>query len=271
MTVFGLHVHLGMPSGEDCIRTHNGFLRYLPHLLALTASSPFWQGIDTGLASCRPTAYEALPTAGHPYRLRDWREFEELYATLMRSGSIQSPKDLWWDMRPSPAFGTLELRICDCPATLAETIAVTALVHTLAHAITDRIRHTGVVTPPPRWMVRDNKWRVMRHGLDAEIIVDPQGATKPIREDLLDLFASLAPISRKLGYEERLCHAARHRRARQQCRTPAQGLLKRGDIEDVVRHNVAEFCAGTPRWSIDEPRVHELSRPDMTTAPVAVA
>jgi glutamate---cysteine ligase / carboxylate-amine ligase len=248
MTVFGLHVHLGMTSGEECIRFHNGFLRYLPHLLALSASSPFWQGIDTGLASCRPTAYEALPTAGHPYRLRDWQEFEDLNATLMRSGSIQSPKDLWWDLRPSPSHGTLELRICDGLATLSETIAMTAFAHTLAHAIAEKIRHCALVVPPPRWMVRDNKWRVMRHGLDADIIVDGQGATRPIRSELLELFKSLEPIVTQLGYEKHfavlrsiIAHGNSSTRQR-------AAFNARTSMEDVVRFNVAEFCAGQPKW-----------------------
>ncbi|WP_141710122.1 carboxylate-amine ligase, partial [Legionella parisiensis] len=82
MSVYGLHVHLGMSSGEDCIRFNNFFMYFLPHLLALSSSSPFWQGIDTGLASCRPTTYEALPTAGQPYHVRTWQDFENLYKTL---------------------------------------------------------------------------------------------------------------------------------------------------------------------------------------------
>lgn len=251
MTVFGLHVHLGMTSGEECIRIHNGFLRYLPHLLALSASSPYWQGIDTGLASCRPTAYEALPTAGHPYRLRDWHEFEDLYSTLKRSGSIQSPKDLWWDMRPSPSHGTLELRICDGLATLSETMAVTAFVHALGHAISEKIRHAGVVIPPPRWMVRDNKWRVMRHGLDADIIVDARGRTRPMREELSELFKLLEPIATKLGYDRHFAELARIVTNGNSSMRQRSTFAARSSIEDVVRFNVAEFCAGQPDWACE--------------------
>lgn len=118
MTVYGLHVHIGMASGEDCIRYNNFFMHFLPHLLALSGSSPFWQGIDTGLSSCRPTTYEALPTAGLPYHVQNWRDFVHTYAMLKQCGSIRSLRDLWWDMRPSPGFGTLEIRVCDGTATL---------------------------------------------------------------------------------------------------------------------------------------------------------
>jgi glutamate---cysteine ligase / carboxylate-amine ligase len=249
MAVYGLHVHIGMRSGEDCIRFHNSFLRYLPHLLALSASSPFWQGVDTGLASCRPTAYEALPTAGNPYQLRDWQEFEELCSVLLKCGSIQSFKDLWWDVRPSPRYGTLELRVCDGPATFAETLAITAFIHLLARTIDDRTRQTGViVAPPPRWMVRDNKWRAMRHGLDAEIIIDTSGATKPLRDDLSELLDALSPLAAKLGYEAHVAMLRRTIREGNSSMRQRAILASRGSIEDVVRFNVAEFCAGAPHW-----------------------
>jgi carboxylate-amine ligase len=249
MTVYGLHVHIGMRSGEDCIRFHNSFLRYLPHLLALSASSPFWQGVDTGLASCRPTAYEALPTAGNPYQLHDWQDFEELCSVLLKSGSIQSLKDLWWDVRPSPRYGTLEVRVCDGPASFAETLAITAFIHLLAHSIDERTRQTGVViAPPPRWMVRDNKWRAMRHGLDAEIIIDSSGATRPLRDDLSALLDALSPLSAKLGYESHVAMLRRTIKDGNSSMRQRAILASGGSIEDVVRLNVAEFCTGAPHW-----------------------
>jgi carboxylate-amine ligase len=122
MAVYGMHIHLGMRSGEDCIRFNYFFMHVLPHILSLSGSSPFWQGMYTGLSSCRPTTYEALPTAGMPYLVKDWKEFQKLYHFLLRSKAIQSMKDLWWDIRPSPQIGTLELRFCDEPATLAEVL-----------------------------------------------------------------------------------------------------------------------------------------------------
>jgi carboxylate-amine ligase len=266
MTVFGLHVHVGAGSGEDCIRLHNGFLRYLPHLMALTSSSPFWQGMDTGLASCRPTTYESLPTAGHPYRLRDWREFEELHATLKRSGSIRSHKDLWWDMRPSPSYGTLELRMCDCTATLAETVAVTALVHVLGHDIFDRVRHAGIVVPPPRWMVRDNKWRVMRHGLDADLIVDGRGETRPLRHELRSLLRALSLRFTELGYERHLDLLLRIIERGTSADRQRRVFNRRGDISEVVKFNVAEFCAGTPKWDRASTHVDPIAAHDADVA-----
>src|SRR5690606_10097209 len=107
MAVYGLHVHMGMADGDTCIRFNNFFLHFVPHLIALSASSPFWRGVDTGLAAARPTAYEAHPTSGLPILVDNWAEFQTLYTHLVSTGSISSMKDIWWDLRPSPRFGTL--------------------------------------------------------------------------------------------------------------------------------------------------------------------
>src|SRR5690606_12318585 len=144
------------------------------HLLALTASSPFWQGEDTGLASCRSTIFESCPTAAHPCRLRDWAEFSGLCANLIKSKAIGSHKDLWWDVRPSPDFGTVEIRICDGLATLSETLAVVAFIHALAYWYDANADYDVTMRAPHMWMMRENKWRATRYGMDAEIIASPQ-------------------------------------------------------------------------------------------------
>lgn len=248
MTVYGLHFHLGMTSGEDCIRYQNKFLSYLPHLLALSASSPFWQGQDTGLASCRPTTYDALPTAGQPYPINDWREFEELIHVLEKCKAINSLKDLWWDIRPSPGFGTLEIRCCDGPATIAEALALMAFVHMLGLQIGRQITKTETVRPPPRWMLRENKWRAIRHGLDARIIKDARGETRLIRDDVAELIEGMVRLADELDYNEHvetlrgiLAHGNSSTRQR-------TALARRGNIKDVVRMNVREFCLGHPIW-----------------------
>lgn len=248
MTVYGLHFHLGMSSAEDCIRFQNAMLPYLPHLLALSASSPFWQGQDTGLSSCRPTTYEALPTAGQPYPINDWREFEELIHVLRRCKAIHSLKDLWWDIRPSPGFGTLEIRCCDGPATLAEALGLIAFAHLLAMLLGNRIEHTCSVPPPPRWMLRENKWRAIRHGLEASIIIDAAGNTRLLRDDVALLVEEMAPLITQLGYEpyiETLLGILANGNSSTRQR---EAFHRRSDIDDVVRFNVREFCHGQPIW-----------------------
>ncbi len=248
MMVYGLHMHLGMGSGDDCIRFNNVFLRWLPHLLALSASSPFWQGQDTGLACWRPSVYASLPTSGHAYRMRDWREFETLHGALIRSGSINCTKDLWWDMRPSPGFGTLEFRMCDGTATLAETLAVTAFLHILAHIEADRIRHIGVVVPPPRWTIRENKWRAMRFGLEAEIVIDQDGNTARVVDQIRDVLAEAAPLIKRMGYEPYVA-TINEVLTRGNSSTRQRAVFNaNGSLHDVVAHNMHESGTGQPVW-----------------------
>jgi carboxylate-amine ligase len=252
MTVYGLHVHLGMRSGEECIRFYNGFHNYLPHLLALSASSPFWQGHDTGLATCRPTTYAALPTAGQSYELGSWSEFEDISHALARTGSIGSLKDLWWDMRPSPNFGTLEIRICDAPATLAETLAITAFIHLLALLMAQRFQSLETPMAPPNWIMRENKWRAMRFGLDAELLTDAAGNVRPLKEEIEELLEAMAPDIERLGYHDYVTTLRQVLIGGNSAARQRSVLLATGSMEQVVTHNVREFERGHPVWVVPQ-------------------
>lgn len=248
MTVYGLHIHLGIRNGEEYVRFNNFFLYFLPHLLALSASSPFWQDNNTGLASCRPTTYESLPTAGQPYKVKNWREFEHLYKTLKKSKAINSLKDLWWDIRPSPTFGTLEIRVCDGTATLSETLAITAYVHLLAHWFNDNGFWIEQVPTPTHWIARENKWRVIRHGLDAQLITNPDGDTKPIRQDILQWIEKLSEYSKRLGYEK---YVKTLQDILEHGNSSARQLAvynKTNSLQEVVKFNIAEFNQKKPIW-----------------------
>lgn len=249
MSVYGLHVHLGMSSGEDCIRFNNFFMYFLPHLLALSSSSPFWQGIDTGLASCRPTTYEALPTAGQPYPVRSWQDFENLYKSLKLCGSIKSLKDLWWDLRPSPGFGTLEIRVCDGAATLSETLALVALIHTLAHWFADNGSWLESVAYPPYWLARENKWRAIRHGLDAELVINTEGKTKLMREDIHEWIEKLNPYIKKLKYQNYFSTIKDIMESGTSSERQREAFEGNQSLKDIVKHNVNEFLEQAPLYS----------------------
>ncbi len=191
LLIFGLHVHLGMKDPETCIAVQNELLRELGLLLACSTSSPYWQGEATGLASSRITVFEAMPTGGMPQLVHDWTEFCELVATLQRAHAITSLKDLWWDLRPSPRYGTLEIRVCDGLATLRETAMIVALAQGLAREAGDRVDGGRGRTFPPAWRIRENKWRASRHGLDADLIVEDDGTSRPAREHLRSTVARL--------------------------------------------------------------------------------
>lgn len=248
MTVYGLHVHLGMKTGDDCIRFNNFFLQFIPHFVALSASSPFWQGEDTGLASCRPTTYEALPTAGQPYLVSNWREFEQLYCTLKKCNAIRSMKDLWWDMRPSPGYGTLEIRVCDGLATLKETAAITAYIHLLAHWFNDHGEWMEQVSPPSHWLARENKWRVMRYGLDAQLVISLDGNTRSVRDDIELWLGKVAGYAESLGYVaymETIKDILAKGNSSQRQRIIYEDT---GSLKKVVKHNIEEFTQRKPLW-----------------------
>ena len=199
LLIFGLHVHVGMRDGNHAIAMMNAIGPYLGHVLALSASSPFWFGEETGLASTRVTIFESVPTAGTPPTFSDWAAFEAFYDKMIASRSITSMKDLWWDVRPSPSFGTLEIRICDGPQTLGEILALVSLLQVLLEHFDDRYRAGESFPPPPSWLLRENKWRAARHGVDADILVDFAATARPLRSELDRLLAELLATSTRCG------------------------------------------------------------------------
>ncbi len=181
LLIFGLHVHIGMPDPETAIAVQNELLLDLGLLLACSTSSPFNQGESTGLASSRITVFEALPTGGMPALVHDWTEFCELVAILQRAHAITDLKDLWWDIRPSPRYGTVEIRVCDGLASLRETAMIVDLAQGLARRAGARVAAGQQRGMPPAWRVRENKWRASRHGMEAEYITSDDGNTMPVR------------------------------------------------------------------------------------------
>jgi carboxylate-amine ligase len=198
LQIFGVHVHVGVRSPDKAIPIVNALSAYIPHFLALSASSPYWVGTDTGLASARSKVFESLPTAGLPYQLSGWEDFERFMETLIAARTISTIREVWWDVRPHPNFGTVELRICDGLPTLFEIGWAAALSQCLVEMLNSQLDR-GYTLPVPRsWTVRDNKWRAARHGIDAEIIVDEHGNTLPLRTSALDLVDELMPFAERL-------------------------------------------------------------------------
>lgn len=251
MAVYGLHVHVGLPSGDACIRYMNAFLHLVPHLIALSASSPFWRSMDTGLCASRPTVYEAHPTAGLPVLVRDWEGFNAVYTEMMATQSIASMKDIWWDLRPSPGYGTLEVRICDGPATMMEVGALTAYIQANAAYMRDveGVEEGPAPEIPLRWVLRENKWRAMRYGLEAEVIDARDRSLRPLRHAIIERLAALEPYFRAKGEEEYLaCLRGICDRGNSTDRQRKE-YVRNGQVEDVVRFNVREFETGEPIWS----------------------
>jgi glutamate---cysteine ligase / carboxylate-amine ligase len=207
LSVFGLHVHVGVESGEKAIAIGNAAVRYLPHLLALTASSPYWQGVDTGMQSCRMAVMQSFPISGLPYYFPDWQEFEKYCDTLLHSEAIVSLKDLYWFIRPSPDFGTLEFRICDGIPTLSETIAIAAMIQALVVWIDEGFAkgsRSKTISMRRYWIAPENLWSAARDGLDAQVIISEDGKRRRLADDILNLLEQLTPVAKKLNSLEEL-------------------------------------------------------------------
>jgi carboxylate-amine ligase len=199
LQIFGVHVHVGVRSPEKAVTIANAVADHIPHFLALSASSPFWEGHDTGLASSRSKVFEGLPTAGLPPHLTDWEDFETFMSTLVAAGAISTVREVWWDVRPHPDFGTIELRMCDGIPSLGEVASIAALAQSLV-AHLDALEEEGRAPErQPQWLLAQNKWRAGRHGLEASLIVDEAGTVRPARQAIAELVEEVRPKAVELG------------------------------------------------------------------------
>ncbi|MDQ1436787.1 MAG: glutamate---cysteine ligase / carboxylate-amine ligase [Acidimicrobiaceae bacterium] len=245
LQIFGIHVHVGIRSPEKAIAIANAMAGYIPHFLALSASSPYWVGVDTGLASARSKVFEGLPTAGLPYQLDGWPEFEQFMTTLVCSNTIRTIREVWWDIRPHPNFGTIELRICDGAPTMAEVAAIAALSQCLVEWM-DGLDDKGYTLPRYRsWVLRENKWRAARHGIDAEIVTDEDGSLRPVREAIAEVVEELMPVANRLDCVEELQFVAAMAE-RPSYQRQRQIVAEGGTVGDVVHGLVAELRTDQP-------------------------
>lgn len=252
MMIWGIHVHIGVEDQRKVIPIINALAAYLPHLQALAASSPFWAGERTGYASNRALVFQQLPTAGLPWPLDDWSDYEAYLDDMVRTGVMADATEVRWDIRPAPRWGTIEVRACDGLSTLPELAAVAALVQVLVEHLSRQLDEGRTLAQMPAWYHRENKWRAARYGLDARVIVDSAGTQRPVREHLSEVLDELAPVAVELGcgrefgsIETILTNGASYER--QLTIANATG----GDLGAVVQHLIREFRSG-PESSTDE-------------------
>jgi len=191
----GLHVHVGMSDYEAAIRVCDSIRLFLPILLALTCSSPYYEGIDTGLHSYRAKLFEALPLAGMPDQLESWDNYLEMVKLLTNTGIITGVRDLWWDVRPHPDFGTIEIRICDLPSRFSEILAIVALIQGLVVEMTGSDKHLN----PNMQVLKSNKWQAARYGLAGTFVYPLLQKKISMEEAAGEIFAKAAPAMEKLG------------------------------------------------------------------------
>jgi glutamate---cysteine ligase / carboxylate-amine ligase len=204
--IFGLHVHIGVEDRETAIQLMNGARYFLPHILALSTNSPFWEGIDTGFKSYRCKVFERFPRTNIPDLYGSWSEFENYVNLLIRTNCIDNAKKIWWDIRPHPYFPTLEFRVCDVPMRVEETVAIAALCQAVIaklfrlHQKNQSFRHYS------RALIMENKWRAARYGLDGKLIDFGKQTEVPVRVLVREILEFVDDVVDELDSREELSY-----------------------------------------------------------------
>lgn len=235
LVTFGLHVHVGVDSGDKAVMICDRILRHLPTLLALSSSSPFWEGRQTGLQSHRSKVMEGLPTAGMPTLMRNWSEYVWLVNHMVDTGFINTIREIWWDVRPHHNFGTVEVRVCDMPGNLQDTLAIAALIQCLVKALSDEIDGGTYQHDCHPMMVRQNKWRATRFGTAAQLVDSYSYQVVTVAQAVDDMVDKLTPMAANLGCEHHLEHC-RHIAASPSWADRQMSILtETGSAEEIVR------------------------------------
>ncbi len=243
--VFGLHVHIGIEDRNTAVHIMNSMRYFLPHILALSTNSPFWMGMNTGFKSYRCKVFERFPRTNIPDVFANWSEYETFVELLVKTHCIDNGKKIWWDIRPHPFFDTLEVRVCDIPMRLDETVAIAALIQaTMAmlyklHASNKSYRIYG------RALIMENKFRASRYGIQGKLIDFGKEEEVPVRNLMLEYLELIDPVVDELGSREEIDYI--HQML--DMGTGADRQLKvfeenNGDLKKVVDYIVAETRVG---------------------------
>ena len=238
--IFGLHVHVGVPTADAAIAVASALRTWVPELLALSSNSPFWHGHDTGLASARSTVLESFPRSGLPPALDSWEEFELLVERGARTNSFPDYTYIWWDIRPHPRLGTVEFRACDAQTRIASVGAVVALVQSLAASVVEQLERAGRLPTEQVIFVAENKWRAARYGLDADLIWLERDEERPARRAVRELLELAEPAARRLGCERELGEV--------------EAILERGSGADEQRRvqQESESLLTVAQWLVEQ-------------------
>jgi len=235
--IYGLHVHVGVDDPDRAIHIVNALRAHLCELVALSANSPFWRGAPTGYASCRHMIFSAFPRSGPPPEFASFAEYAAVIEQLVESGSIEDYTRTWWDVRPHPRFGTIEVRVMDAVTRVDDAIALTAYVQALAH------HYAGAPTSRCHPVIaEENKWRAARYGLSATIATAGRRGPVPIRDAVQRTLEMIAPSASALGCEHELTGVERILRNGNGAARQIETFAATGDTRAVTR----DIAARTP-------------------------
>jgi glutamate---cysteine ligase / carboxylate-amine ligase len=242
--VFGLHVHVGIEDRNTAIHIMNSLRYFLPHILALSSNSPFWMGMQTGFKSYRSKVFERFPRTGIPDVFSNWSEYETFVNLMVKTGCIDNGKKIWWDIRPHPYFNTLEVRVCDIPMRLDETLAIAALIQaTVAmlyklHASNKSYRIYG------RALISENKFRASRYGLDGKLIDFGKEIEVPVRDLMMEYLELIDDVVDELGSREEIDYIHQMLKMGTGADRQLKVYEQTGDLKKVVDYMVNETKVG---------------------------
>jgi carboxylate-amine ligase len=246
LLIFGMHVHVAVPDRTTMIDLMNMARYFLPHLLALSTSSPFWMGRDTGLKSFRTTVFRRFPRTGIPDHFNSWSEYENYINLLVKLHCIDNAKKIWWDVRPHPQFGTLEFRICDVVTRVDEAIAIAALIQAIVVKLHRLYTRNMGYRMYPRALIEENKWRAARWGLDGKLIDFGKQTEVPMRDLAIEMLVFTDDVVDDLGSRDALDTIHTILREGTSAERQLRVFRETGDLKAVVRNIVAETREGLP-------------------------
>ncbi len=263
-TVFGQHVHIGVETGDAAIELAQRLLPYIPHFIALSAASPFAQGEDTSFETSRLHAVAMFPLSGHMPRLRDWQDFSQYFDEMVSYGIVESMKDFYWDIRPKPEYGTVEVRIFDTPLTVEMAAALGALVQTLSvHLLNSNSEKATPVGDLASTRVYGyNRFQACRFGFEAQLADPHTRQSFKLGEGLLGLLARLMPTAAQLGTVRPLMMLQELTAAQQNGASWMRSVAAQsGDLRDVVIAQAELFrhAGGQPRNALASAAVHTVA------------
>jgi carboxylate-amine ligase len=244
LLIFGLHIHVAVPDRSEAIDLMNAARYFLPHLLALSTSSPFWVGRDTGLKSYRTAIFRRFPRTGIPDRFGSWGEYENYVALLVQLHCIDNPKKIWWDLRPHPTFGTLEFRICDVPTDPRATLALAAVAQAIIVKLHRLYEKNQGFRLYRRTLIEENKWRAARWGLDGQLIDFGRRVEVPMRDLAIELLEFVDDVVDDLGSREEASYVRTILRDGTSADQQLRVFRETGDLRAVVRFLVEETRRG---------------------------
>jgi carboxylate-amine ligase len=242
--IFGLHVHVGVEDRETAIHLMNAARYFLPHILALSTNSPFWQGMDTGLKSYRCKVFDKFPRTNIPDYFTSWSEYQTFVDLLVKTNCIDNAKKIWWDIRPHPNFPTLEFRICDVPMRADETIAIAALIQATVAKLYKLHEANQGFRLYRRALIMENKWRALRYGLDGKLIDFGKKIEVPVRDLIYEYLHFVDDVVDELGSRQEINSIHRILEHGTGADRQLRIFQETGDLTKVVDYMIYETEAG---------------------------